>query len=369
MGPANRKDEKDALADWQGLALPKHKRLQLTLEEKIRSGAWKAGQRMPTEVELMARYGVSSATVGRAMRELVQSGLVQRQRRRGTFVSDNPHRFSLPGLPPQVAKTLAFFHDWPTVGFHPYFTVLANGLMQAAAARGMSLQLQSIGSGDTLCLDDAFQARCGVAGLVALDIEKEQAESALRHRVPLVLLSPCWGDLALDRVVLDEEVLYREVFGHFHRCGHAAIALVDHHPRTQPQEYAAEMLGCRPATRPLVEIYTRDYGEAGAAEAFEMLRQHRPRPTAVFVGDDVLLLHLLRRLEREGVSLPGELAVIGRGTTHSAEILGAGVSMMEMEPAAMGEAAVALLLEQLDDGRQPGRTVTIPYTLVLRNSG
>jgi len=360
--------DKEKLVDWNGLDLPKHKRLQLTLEEKIRAGEWKAGQRLPTEVDLMDQYGLSSATVGRAMRELAKAGLIQRQRRSGTFVSDNPSNFSLPDSSPKRASNLAFFHDWPVNGFHPYFTELTNGLVQAAGQHGLGLQLHHIASATTLDINAAFRSHVGVAGLVTLDIEKHQAENALRHHVPLVLLSEYWQDLAIDRVVRDESELYRTAFRHFRECGHQAVALVDHHARTNPQEYAAEAFACRPNTKPLAEIYTYDYGERGAGEAFDKLRSLRPRPTAVFVGDDFLLLHLLRRFEREGIAIPGELAVIGRGTTRSKDILGTGISMMEMDAQAMGMAAVDLLLEQLHQGRKPGRTVTMPYTLALRDS-
>ena len=42
--------------DMQKLGIPKHKRLQLLLEEKILQGAYRPGEKLPTEKELMQEY-------------------------------------------------------------------------------------------------------------------------------------------------------------------------------------------------------------------------------------------------------------------------------------------------------------------------
>lgn len=68
-------------------ALPLHRRIQEWLRGQIDSGAWKAGDPVPTEEDLAARFGVSRAPVRQALAGLVFEGLVQRYPGRGTFVA------------------------------------------------------------------------------------------------------------------------------------------------------------------------------------------------------------------------------------------------------------------------------------------
>lgn len=64
-----------------------HKRIRADISDKILSGAWPPGHRIPFEHELMAAYGCSRMTVNKALSPLAESGLIQRRRRAGSFVS------------------------------------------------------------------------------------------------------------------------------------------------------------------------------------------------------------------------------------------------------------------------------------------
>lgn len=67
--------------------LPKHKELRESLRAAILGGSFKAGDRLPSENELVARYGVSRPTVREALGALVQEGVLERFQGKGTFVS------------------------------------------------------------------------------------------------------------------------------------------------------------------------------------------------------------------------------------------------------------------------------------------
>ena len=51
------------------------------------SGEWQPGERIPYEHQLMASYGCSRMTVNRALRALIDAGLLESRRRAGTIVS------------------------------------------------------------------------------------------------------------------------------------------------------------------------------------------------------------------------------------------------------------------------------------------
>ncbi|MGQ1840251.1 GntR family transcriptional regulator [Kocuria turfanensis] len=67
--------------------MPVYARIRADLEGAIRSGELPAGASVPTERELAEQYGVSRATVQRALTDMAQAGLVIRRRRAGTVVA------------------------------------------------------------------------------------------------------------------------------------------------------------------------------------------------------------------------------------------------------------------------------------------
>jgi DNA-binding GntR family transcriptional regulator len=59
-----------------------------TLLQMIEAGYWTPGDRIPTEKELVAILPVGLATVQNALGRLAQSGLIERRRKAGSFVSE-----------------------------------------------------------------------------------------------------------------------------------------------------------------------------------------------------------------------------------------------------------------------------------------
>ena len=56
---------------------------------KIQDGTWRAGDRLPSESELVAQFGIARMTVNRALRELMEQGRIVRTAGVGSFVADD----------------------------------------------------------------------------------------------------------------------------------------------------------------------------------------------------------------------------------------------------------------------------------------
>lgn len=67
---------------------PKYMCVFEAFEKGIRSGLFKPGERVPAEAALTARLPVSLGTVQRALSKLAEHGLVVRNRKTGTFITD-----------------------------------------------------------------------------------------------------------------------------------------------------------------------------------------------------------------------------------------------------------------------------------------
>jgi GntR family histidine utilization transcriptional repressor len=63
-----------------------HQRILSDISERILSGVWPPGHRIPFEHELSAEYQCSRMTVNKALSQLAKAGLIERRRRSGSFV-------------------------------------------------------------------------------------------------------------------------------------------------------------------------------------------------------------------------------------------------------------------------------------------
>ncbi len=68
--------------------IPLYYQLEQILLEKIESGEYRPGDRIPTEMELQEMFGVSRMTVRQAISRLVNAGKLRAEQGRGTFVTE-----------------------------------------------------------------------------------------------------------------------------------------------------------------------------------------------------------------------------------------------------------------------------------------
>ena len=63
------------------------------LLDNIKSGAWKSGDKLPTEAELCGIFNVSRSTIRAAIQRLRSIGLVETVHGKGTYICDNNELF------------------------------------------------------------------------------------------------------------------------------------------------------------------------------------------------------------------------------------------------------------------------------------
>jgi GntR family transcriptional regulator len=68
------------------MSIPKYRVIEDELKRKIEDGTYPMGSLIPKEMELAAQYQVSRPTVRQAVQDLVNQGLLEKKRKRGTMV-------------------------------------------------------------------------------------------------------------------------------------------------------------------------------------------------------------------------------------------------------------------------------------------
>lgn len=79
----------DSVTLDRGAGLALWRQIAAAIEGAITQGRHAPGERLPTEAELAARYGVNRHTLRRAMEALEARGLVRVEQGRGSFVQEN----------------------------------------------------------------------------------------------------------------------------------------------------------------------------------------------------------------------------------------------------------------------------------------
>lgn len=114
--------------------IPLYHQLKTLLREQIRSGVLKPGERLPSEEQLAARYGVSLITARRALADLAAEGLLRRLQGRGTFVAE-------PALSQGPRELTSFSQEMRRRGLEPSSRVLEQVVVEADEQVAAALQL------------------------------------------------------------------------------------------------------------------------------------------------------------------------------------------------------------------------------------
>lgn len=105
--------------------VPLYYQLKNIIKEQIENGYLKPGDTVPPERILAESYEVSRPTIRKALSELVNEGLLNRKKGKGTFVSEPNFEFSF------VQKLMTFYDDMVTKGFEPKTRVITKKLKEA----------------------------------------------------------------------------------------------------------------------------------------------------------------------------------------------------------------------------------------------
>ena len=112
---------------------PLYGRVEEVLASEIARGDYRPGDRLPSEDELLARFGVSRITVRRAVQNLTQRGIVEIQRGRGTYVL-------APKVSHELTRLTGFVEDMDTHGRKASARVISQG--EVAASVQVARQLR-----------------------------------------------------------------------------------------------------------------------------------------------------------------------------------------------------------------------------------
>ncbi|MGE5224329.1 MAG: GntR family transcriptional regulator [Omnitrophica WOR_2 bacterium] len=358
------------------------------LLEKIELGQYQPGDRLPSEKELVAQFKVSRITTKKAMEKLMLSGVIERSRGKGSFVSrQQKSKVSVFPIPAKSILNNSSSRSGLVGVLVPDFddTFGASFLKSIQATlHGAGHPMVLYVTGDRKEIEDQAIDRLldtGVDGMIAIPAQGEYYSDRLLRLVidhfPLVLVNRVMKGVSACSVVTDHYQAAKELAECLIQLGHTHIGFVSASSR--------EASATEDRLRGLIDALGQHNLHIMAEECLSTLTSSlpggmtgqdidkdmqslkefiasNPQLTAFFVCEYNLALLLYQVLRRMNFSVPqdysvvcfdfGRLPFIGPHFTH----------ILQNEGLAAAK-AVELLAAQIEGEPVPTRTV-IPHLLV-----
>ena len=357
------------------MASHKYRQILEKLQDDISSGRYKPGKRLPSEAELVRRFGACRMTVFRAMRELQSLGLVTRRVGSGTFVSPRPntgsHVFGL--LIPELGQT-------------EIFEAICKGMMEAQEAMHHSLlwgnaapqEHEKEQAAEQLCEHYISRKVSGVFfAPVEFSTNRFQANHRIvaafdRARIPVVLLDRCLESYPqrskYDLVGIDNRRTGYLATEHLIKVGAKRIAFLAR-PNSAPT-VDARIAGYREALllqpkRPVGDLV--NIGDASDAKFIKSILKKR-RPDAFVCANDLTAGNLMHTLMSLGQRIPEDIRIVGIDDVKYAHLLPVPLTTLHQPCRDIGRIALAVMLDRIANPDLPSRDVLLACELIVRKS-
>ena len=362
---------------------PKHREISRELLAEIATGKYGPIGRLPSEAQLVKRFGVSRPTVGRALRDLQTEGLIERRAGSGTYVRRQAAGSS-------ATRQLGLLI--PELGTIEIFGIICGELASLARANDHTLlwgdsahpgQGQNVSREHAVELCEQFIEN-RVMGIFFAPFElsghKEEARDASRRiverlekaGVPVVLLDrdfrPFPQRSNFDLVSIDNVAAGFLLAEHLLKLGCRRIAFVG--MPDLPPTVEARIAGVREAlVRQQVELRP-DWIHTGDPEDIKFVRSLTAgrRWDAVICANDLTAARLLRSLEKNNIHVPRDLRLASFDDAQYATLLSVRLTTMHQPCRDIALTAYRAMLERIADPTLPARSLLLNPRLVVRES-
>ena len=219
--------------------------------------------------------------------------------------------------------------------------------------------------------------RCRVDGVLAQVRNPEMAAAIRDMEVPVVDLCGEGGNIRFPYVGVDPNGVAKEAFDHLASRGFTSFGLIcrargEDHRMDEKADAFERLIGvtswdCCTLSVPLGSGI--DPWPAAKEHMFRWLPEV-PKPIGIFVGHDILGIHLLAVCRQLGIAVPDEVAVVGMGNDEViSQLAQPSLSSVNVDQRQIGYHA-AKLLDQLvgGTGRRRQSTLLAPSGVVARES-
>lgn len=332
----------------------------------------KTGSPIVTLADIARVAGLNTASVSRALRGIEGKVSLETRRRVQQIAREMGYRPNAVAASLRTKQTNLVGIIVPDLA-NPLFGPIVQGLEAQLRRQGLlCLVLQTPdGSAERREAVLALSNRL-VSGLVILaaEVDDPMLAAAQEAAMPVVLLNRGAGDRRFSSIVNDDRESVRLVLEHLAGLGHRRVAHLAGPPTSSTGQ----------ARRRAFEALAKDFGldarvmqcaaftrSAGAA-ATEHLLTEQSCPSAIFGANDLIALGALAVLRERGISVPGEVSLVGHNDMPLVDLVAPPLTTVHVEVEQMSRRAALMLVEHLRDREQPPSMHVLMPRLVIRAS-
>lgn len=355
------------------------------LKTKILNGEFKADQQLPTEVELAEQSGVSRITSKRALIELEREGLIYRKRGSGSYVKKQENENYLPDNHAMNANS----NPNPIISMIlPYLATNELEYIQGASdyldSKGYYLSIHNSNWDKNKEKELLLRVpKIGSSGIILYPLSTISNIDVLNalywNDYPIVMVDQYIESLPVTSVVSDNTEGGYLAAKKLIDLGHERIAFVSSisieyrsSVRDRYQGYCKALRDHQLPVDPELVI-TDFYREADEHSSNQFYKSMVSRllelgVTAVQAEHDHLAVDLLRSAIEMGVRIPEQLSIVGFDDHMISRLVEVTVTTIAQDSSEIGRRAAELIVQQIENREKKAQQVTIPVTLVERDS-
>lgn len=352
-------------------AMPLHRQLRTAILSHIRRGNIPPGQKLFTESALAKENQVSLAPVRQAIDSLVAEGVLERQRAKGVYLLEGaaaPRR-RITFVVPDISHS---FYGSMVRGVesyareHAYDIVVACSDFHESEEFGILTNLESV--------DPHLLLICSIGGPENI----RQVERLIRRGFTVVAVDQNYEGWNVSSVTNDNVQIGLDATNYLLQRGHRRIAfltedeqiLTNARQRRQGYERAMRAAGLSPEVRTIYSPHKGEQWDVVQPRVVNWLegQAESSRPTGLFVLNDTDAIGVLRAMEELGLSVPGEMSVVGCADLDFAQMLTRPLTTVNQDSFGMGRRAAELGVEQLEGERTDPVHITQPHKIISRTT-
>ncbi|WP_053572618.1 LacI family DNA-binding transcriptional regulator [Caballeronia cordobensis] len=338
-----------------------------------------SGLDRPRLSEVAALAGVSTATVSRALsnpekvkgptRERIMQAIAQLG-----YVPDGAARALALGRARMVGAIV------PTLD-NAIFARAVQGLQSTLSGAGYQLLISAHEyslSTETEAARALLERAVDALVLVGAEHAHETWDMVRSSRIPVLIT---WTNAAAASEILittapligfDNRLIGKLAAEHLLSLGHRTFGMISgitrHNDRARHRLDGFRTELAEAGVRlPDANVIEQPFGFDGGRAGLKHLMQLRPRPTAVFCGNDVLALGALFEAQSLGIGVPETLSIVGCDNLPISSQITPGLSTVLLPTYELGQRAALTLIDWLTTGRPPA-DVCLPIELVVRGT-
>lgn len=258
---------------------------------------------------------------------------------------------------------------------NPYFAEILRGVEDRCFAAGYNVILCN--SNDDPKRQASYLrvlAEKRIDGLVFVTSHRDaMLRTALRElKIPLVLLDREIPGLDCDLVEVDHVSGGLIATRHLLELGHPFVACISGPPELSPSSQRRagwkKALGEAGVERHEGDLARGDFSSRGGYLAMQTLLKRKPRPSAVFVCNDLMAFGALAAAHEAGIAVPRQLSIVGFDDIELAAFSIPALTTVAQPKQQIGIMAAELLLERIQKSRSEERRVILAPQLKVRAS-